>query len=334
MSWPVSEGRYKVGNPESPVAVCTMATMELELPMEKIAISGKCVTENIGLEKIIKNIISNPKLRFLVLCGRISNGHYVGQVVKCLVKDGVDGEKRIIGAKGGMPILKNLTEEEIERFRKQIEPVDLIGITDVDKIMDAVRDCWQRNPGPMEGGAVSAEAEREVEKLVAEEHLQSDWVQDPAGFFLIHPDFEKGGIVAEHFDNEKKPLRVITGKSAESIYHLIARMGLVTRHDHAAYLGRELAKAEQALRNNMEFEQDRDLIPRKPAGPVPSEPPELEEKRPLGMEKEDPLDPDVEMRTRTFTISGGRSVTITEPFRRDEKFDQVIEHLNLPKRRF
>ena len=331
MTWvPPVEGRYSVGNPDSPVAVCTMATMEMDLPMEDIAIKGKCVTENTGIEKIIRNMIANPKLRFLVLCGRVSNGHYVGQAVKCLVKDGADGEKRIIGAKGGMPILKNLTEEEIKRFREQIEPVDLIGITDVDKIMEKVEECWERNPGAF-GEAMVSDVEKGVEKIAAEPHLPSEWIQDPAGFFVIHPDTEKGEIVAEHFDNEKKPLRVVTGRTAEDIYHLIVKLGLVSRHEHAAYLGRELAKAEQALKHNMEYEQDKDLAPKGPDGPLPRNPfPGLERK-----EETKPLDPGVEMRTRTMEISGGRTITVTEPFRKDdEEFERAMENLNLPKRRF
>jgi len=319
MSWPVAEGRYKVGNLDSPVAVCTMATMEMNLPMDKIAIMGKCVTENIGLEKIIKNIISNPKLRFLVLCGRVSNGHYVGQAVKCLVKNGVDGEKRIIGAKGGMPILKNLKLEEIEQFRKQIEPVDLIGVTDVDKIAEAVEACWQRNPGPFKGSVrISKEG---IERLHAEPHHPEDWVQDPSGFFIIRPDFEKGEIVVEHFDNDRKPLRVITGRTAEDIYHLIVKQGLVSRYEHAAYLGRELAKAEQALRHGMVYEQDKDLVPFQ----------NKSKERPVQSASHNHT---VEQRTRTYIISGGRKVTVTEPFIKDEEFDRVIEGLNLPKRRF
>ncbi|MFQ5647697.1 MAG: tetrahydromethanopterin S-methyltransferase subunit A, partial [Candidatus Aenigmatarchaeota archaeon] len=264
-NWPPLEGRYEVGNPDSPVAVCTMATMELDMPMDRIAIKGKCVTENIGLEKIIKNVVANPKLRFLVMCGRVSNGHFVGQAVKCLVKDGVDEGKNIIGARGGMPVLKNLSAEEIERFRQQIEPVDLIGITDVNKIMEKVEECWEKNPGPFQGEALVVEEEKEeAESLEAELHPPEEWVRDPEGYFLVKPDKESGVIVVEHMSNAERLLRRIRGKAAEDLYHYIIKNGWVTRHDHAAYLGRELAKAEQALQHGMGYEQDENLMPKKP----------------------------------------------------------------------
>jgi tetrahydromethanopterin S-methyltransferase subunit A len=34
------------------------------------ALSGMLQTENIGLEKLICNILANPNIRYMVLCGR------------------------------------------------------------------------------------------------------------------------------------------------------------------------------------------------------------------------------------------------------------------------
>lgn len=109
-NWPSIEGRYQKGNPHSPVAVCTNATVKgIELDMEKVALVGKCVTENIGIEKIIQNIVANPHIRFLILCGKVSKGHFVAQAFISLKKNGIDKDKRIIGAKGNTPFLKELT---------------------------------------------------------------------------------------------------------------------------------------------------------------------------------------------------------------------------------
>ena len=57
-----------------------------------------------------------------------------------------------------------------------------------------------------------------------------------------------------------KPVNVIKGKTAESVYAKIVEMGLVSRLDHAAYLGSELAKAEIALRTGKEYIQDKELF--------------------------------------------------------------------------
>jgi hypothetical protein len=43
-----------------------------------------------------------------------------------LIKNGVDGKRRIIGAEAPTPFLHNLQLEAIERFREQIKPVNLI----------------------------------------------------------------------------------------------------------------------------------------------------------------------------------------------------------------
>ena len=65
--------------------------------------------------------------------------------------------------------------------------------------------------------------------------------------------------MAEHHDPTGKKLRVIKGKTANSIYKKIIKMGLLSLPSHAAYLGRELAKAEISLKNNLEYIQDEDI---------------------------------------------------------------------------
>ena len=73
------------------------------------AICGSCKTENLGLEKVIANIISNPNIRFLLLCGTEVKGHLAGQTFAALHKGGVkDG--RVVGAEGAIPFIENLND--------------------------------------------------------------------------------------------------------------------------------------------------------------------------------------------------------------------------------
>lgn len=262
--WPATEGRYRIGNASSPIAVCTMASVDVELPMDNIAIVGKCVTENLGLEKVIKNTISNPNIRFIVMCGKDSNGHYVGQAIQSLKDKGIDSEKRIIGARGAMPILKNLSNDEIEMFRKQVEPIDMTGETDNGKILARINELNERNPGPFEDSSGGSNMmENEIKEVRAETHPMHEWVKDPQGFFTICPESGKKEIIVEHHGNDGKIKTKIFGRSAEDLYHHIIKTGLVSRHDHAAYLGRELSKAESAMKNLIDYEQDADLKIRK-----------------------------------------------------------------------
>ncbi len=57
-----------------------------------------------------------------------------------------------------------------------------------------------------------------------------------------------------------KPDNIVRGKTAENVYSKIVEMRLVTRLDHAAYLGSELAKAEVAMKTGKEYIQDNPLF--------------------------------------------------------------------------
>ncbi|MBZ9572207.1 tetrahydromethanopterin S-methyltransferase subunit A [Patescibacteria group bacterium] len=257
-NWPPVGGRYKNGNKKSPVAVCTNATVEgIELDMEKIAICGKCVTENIGIEKIIQNIISNPNIRFLILCGKVSKGHFVDQAIISLKKNGIDKEKRIIGAKGNTPFLKGIDEGQIERFRQQIEIIDLSGEENPKKIMRVVENCLRKNPGIFTGKAMKIE---EIEEIEAKTFPK--WIPDPKGFFVISINPHRNKIIVEYFQNNKLTKKII-GNSAEEISKTIAKLNLIGDFEqtleHSMYLARELQKAEFALKNRLDYEQDSEL---------------------------------------------------------------------------
>jgi len=80
---------------------------------------------------------------------------------------------------------------------------------------------------------------------------EGDFVRDSKGDFRI---WNHGGkIVCSH---EKL---VVTGSNAKSISDTVIRKNLVSRLDHAAYLGRELQKAEIALKLGKNYVQDEEL---------------------------------------------------------------------------
>ena len=85
------------------------------------------------------------------------------------------------------------------------------------------------------------------------------FIRDKAGSFKINVDYgttvENSQITATHF-KKNKPDLVIIGHSAREIYEEIISKGLVTRMEHAAYLGAELKKAEIAMVTGKEYVQD------------------------------------------------------------------------------
>src|SRR3954453_23766181 len=74
VDWPPAPGHFALGNFESAVAACTLSSTALidQLDTRYAAIIGRIYTPNLGVEKMIRNVISNPRLRYLVLCGKES----------------------------------------------------------------------------------------------------------------------------------------------------------------------------------------------------------------------------------------------------------------------
>ena len=66
-------GDFTIGDHTKNVAIVLLNTSYI--PLVDVSIYGKLKTENIGIEKIIANIISNPYIRYLVICGEDIRGH-------------------------------------------------------------------------------------------------------------------------------------------------------------------------------------------------------------------------------------------------------------------
>jgi len=161
--YPTEEGRYLRGNDYSPVAVAVILIYDSDKIPKDIellvragveagaALSGTIQTENIGVEKMVCNIIGNPNIRYLVLTGPESPGHSTGEAIISLLSDGVDERKKIKNTTAPTPYLFNLPVEFIERFRKQIiSVVDLLNRGTPDLVRKAVWSCYQEVPTKFE----------------------------------------------------------------------------------------------------------------------------------------------------------------------------------------
>ena len=120
------------------------------------------------------------------------------------------------------------------------------------------------------------------EKIEIDNNLSNRYIDlDPNGYFIIKVDLEENKIVLEHFSNNideegfalapetNEPIKcdsqnkrvsneVFKGISAKQLGILITeeRNDLITRFDHALYLGRELQKAEECLYKKLPYIQD------------------------------------------------------------------------------
>ena len=119
-------------------------------------------------------------------------------------------------------------------------------------------------------------------KIKLDINLSNRYIElDPNGYFIIKVDLQAKQIILEHYLNKindegfaldpktNKPIKcdskeikscdeIFTGISAKEIGILITekRIDLISRFDHALYLGRELQKAEECLYKDIPYIQD------------------------------------------------------------------------------
>ena len=119
-------------------------------------------------------------------------------------------------------------------------------------------------------------------KIVMDNDLSNRYIElDPNGYFIIKIDLKTKQIILEHYLNKinrdgyaldpktNEPIKcdskqikscneTFTGISAKEIGIAITekRNDLISRFDHALYLGRELQKAEECLYKKLPYIQD------------------------------------------------------------------------------
>jgi tetrahydromethanopterin S-methyltransferase subunit A len=167
--WPIVKGDFQSGDSNSCCAVVTMGSHldEAGICAAGAAIAGSCKTENLGLEKVIANIISNPNIRFVITCGTEVKGHLSGDSFIALHKNGVDKGK-IIGTKGAIPFIENLDDAAIKRFQEQVEVVNIMEAEDMGKVSATIKECEARDPGAFDADPMIVEV-KEAEGAGGEE---------------------------------------------------------------------------------------------------------------------------------------------------------------------
>lgn len=130
-------GEFECGSIKNNIAV---VILNLDyVPSYNVAIYGNLKTENIGIEKIVANVISNPYIRYLLICGKEIRGHKSGESLVALHKFGIDKNNKIVNAPGAIPYIENLNNESIKRFQNQITILNKIGIVDKLKLDEIIK---------------------------------------------------------------------------------------------------------------------------------------------------------------------------------------------------
>ena len=108
---------------------------------------------------------------------------------------------------------------------------------------------------------------KKIEKrITAKYHKIKDWVMDPKGYFLINVD-RKNDLLRVGYCKFTKlgnnpvndMVAEIVGKTAIEIVNTLIKENYISSLQHAGDMGIELCKAELALKNNLDYIQDKDL---------------------------------------------------------------------------
>lgn len=122
------------------LAICTLSSIDLLQEISKsdvmgrIAIAGRLLSENRGIDAMIRFALDHPDLKRIIVCGKEVKGHRAGQALLALDRNGVDRDGRIIGALGPYPTLKS-PAQDVQAFRRQVEIIDMIGTVDIEKLV-------------------------------------------------------------------------------------------------------------------------------------------------------------------------------------------------------
>lgn len=128
-----------VGNIGSNVAVVCLWTERTNisslLPMEKVCAVGQLYSHNRGISALIRNILLNPVIDTIVLCGIDKSGS--GKALLAFFEEGVDKDNTILGIHGGQLDLE-ISKAAIELVRKNIKIINLRNEWKIDKILPVV----------------------------------------------------------------------------------------------------------------------------------------------------------------------------------------------------
>jgi thymidylate synthase len=161
MGWPVlNKDELLVGNKNSPLAICTLWLKKdflSSLSKEDYSIIGNLYTVH-GINHLIKNILANPKIRFLIVCGE--DFGKTGEALLNFFKNGVDENYKIIGSDAYIDA--SIPKDKIEILRKNMEIIDL---RKEENVLEKIKEISSKLP---------KEAEPFMEPLVFGEERSSE----------------------------------------------------------------------------------------------------------------------------------------------------------------
>jgi tetrahydromethanopterin S-methyltransferase subunit A len=118
----------------------------------------------------------------------------------------VEGGK-IVGSKGAIPFIENLTADHIKRFQEQVELVDIMEAEDTATISAKMNELKARDPGVFPGGPMVVE-------------IKEEGGAGPASSATANPQFLE---IESKLDAIEKKLEFVEGEIAQRVGRKVGR---------------------------------------------------------------------------------------------------------------
>jgi len=253
--WPFIRGDFTVVDAEAPTVVLLAGPRPLTKDLTANPPAGLCMVARPrsaeDAARLLHASTANLAIQHMICAGDDALEQPVAAAVLKLGRD----EEIPAGPVGSLmnAIASQLEPEDLATLRKRIDFIDMLGCNDARKIAARAEEA-KAHTRRANAGFVTRTNESGVDRLIIPTDVRHELRSDKTGHFRIQ--LEERSIVVEHFDAKDQLLRVVEGKTARDICLTLIRNGWVSKLEHAAYLGRELARAQMALSRDQPFTQD------------------------------------------------------------------------------
>jgi len=258
LEWPFIAGRYRVFDPTAPVVVVGSHADSLAAELTALETPGVCMVatqcRNAGdVEKLVRNIAANLAIHNLLIVGESRPGNPALCALLALFGDAGEITDEV------EPLLRKLRgrldDVDLSALTRKVRAVNMLGSADVHRVVARISELASEAKRPNTGFRAPAEKDEDgVERVLAATNIAYEHQPDKAGYFYICIKDKK--LLVEQYSNKNELLRVIEGQTARDLCITLIRNGWVSKLDHAAWLGRELLRAELAMVAGDKYVQD------------------------------------------------------------------------------
>jgi len=140
MDWPIYfKDKLILGNPDSSIGIITLWTpvnnFTDKIDANLYSVAGQLYSKE-GINYIIRNILANPKIDTLIICGEERVGS--GDALMKLIDLGVDNENKVLETQN-CQIHQEIPKEAIDIFRQNVKYINLSGEYDPANISEQIK---------------------------------------------------------------------------------------------------------------------------------------------------------------------------------------------------